>query len=255
MPSNSLATARQRLERQLHYLRSPLPPGPDVCATCRGPKHPVEHVCSRCAEHRRVAGASRLADTVVMISYAFRSHPELSQHSWTLWNYKKQVAHSPELILRLNDLFRVFINAHARCIGTSLGGPPDWYTIVPSSEGRTAHPLVDVTRIESVRQLAPIVNPAYSAKDRRFQPDAFRPFSQGLAGAKVLVIDDAWVTGNTAQSLACRLKCDGAAAVVIVTLGRWADWRDPPWKRIIERSIASTAAFDVDVCSLCCDSA
>ncbi|ADD39752.1 phosphoribosyltransferase [Stackebrandtia nassauensis] len=121
---------------------------------------------------------------------------------------------------------------------------------VPSSDGRENHPLQEIAGISTIRQLVPTINPAYSAKNRRFQLDAFRPFENDLTGSKVLVIDDTWVSGSTVQSLAHRVKRDGASTVVILTLGRWAVWDKPVWKSLIEQSINSATAFDVETCAL-----
>ena len=244
MPIYPIAVARSQLAEQIHYLRNPLPPGHDVCVVCRGPKTPDRELCRCCTEHRNRAGVHRLADAVVPISYAFRGHPDLSQHFWTLWNYK--VTGSAGHRRHLTKLFRVFIDAHARCIGGRLGGQPDWYATVPSSRSRVDHPLHDIAGFSSVERLNPVINPDYRAEDRRFRLDAFRPFERDVTGSRVLVIDDTWVTGNTAQALAYRLKRDGAAAVLVMVLGRWADWRETAWKGLIQESAATT--FDTESC-------
>jgi hypothetical protein len=48
-----------------------------------------------------------------------------------------------------------------------------------------------------------------------------------VAGQGVLVIDDTWVSGGSAQSVAVALKLAGAARVAIVVLGRHVDPADP----------------------------
>ena len=42
-----------------------------------------------------------------------------------------------------------------------------------------------------------------------------------LAGERVLVIDDAWVSGGSAQSAAVALRLAGATRVAVVVLGRY----------------------------------
>ena len=48
-----------------------------------------------------------------------------------------------------------------------------------------------------------------------------------VAGESVLVVDDTWVSGGSAQSVAVALKMAGAARVVVVVLGRHVDPADP----------------------------
>jgi hypothetical protein len=191
-----------------------------------------------------------LADAVIPISYAFRSHPDLSQHSWTLFSYKSRSTRSREDGSRLTDLLTAFLSLHAQCITRVLGGRPNWYTIVPSSQGRTDHPLRTVANIPSLDRLDSTIRSGYSAQrsPRLFELGAINPLQAKLSGESVLIVDDTWVTGNTAQSLAYQLKCAGASAVVILTLGRWADFREPMWRQLIERSVA--ADFDVDTCAI-----
>lgn len=252
MPASPLDDARRRLNRQLNYLRMPLAPSRTVCSVCRGPKYPAEQLCSRCTNHRAKDRASQLADSVMSISYAFQHHPQLNQHSWTLWNYKNKSSFSHDLKRQLTDLFHVFLYTHAHCISRSLGGRPDWYTTVPSSSSRVDHPLREIVRISSLERLSPVISPHYSARDRQFQPDtAFHALKRDLSGSRGLIVDDTWVTGNTVQALAHRLKQDGAAAVLILTLGRWADLTRPGWRPLIERAVTASPVFDVNICSNC----
>ena len=48
-----------------------------------------------------------------------------------------------------------------------------------------------------------------------------------LAGASVLLIDDTWVSGASAQSAAVALRAAGAGHVAVVVLGRHVDPGDP----------------------------
>lgn len=247
-PSDPVSAARKLIGPQLNYLRNPLPPGPDVCSVCRGPKQPTEVRCERCAHHRVECGVDLLADAVVPISYAIAHHNDLSQHSWTLYTYKSQRASSTGGIQRLRALFDAFIGTHAPCLARLLGGRPSHYAIVPSSSRRTAHPLREVARLRNMEHLGTSVSNGYRAQQRPrvFTPDAFEPIGRDLNGARVLIIDDTWTTGNTAQALAYRLKTAGAASVVVLLFGRWADYRRKPWKPLIDRR--KDDVFDLGVC-------
>ena len=48
-----------------------------------------------------------------------------------------------------------------------------------------------------------------------------------VAGADVLLVDDTWVSGGSAQSAATALKLAGARRVAVIVLGRHVDPADP----------------------------
>ena len=48
-----------------------------------------------------------------------------------------------------------------------------------------------------------------------------------MAGADVLVVDDTWVSGGSAQSAAVALKLAGARRVAILVIGRHVNPDDP----------------------------
>jgi orotate phosphoribosyltransferase len=48
-----------------------------------------------------------------------------------------------------------------------------------------------------------------------------------VAGLGVLVVDDTWVSGGSAQSVAAALKLAGAGPVAVVVLGRDVNPADP----------------------------
>ena len=55
---------------------------------------------------------------------------------------------------------------------------------------------------------------------RYFDPDRYST-ARRLDGESVLLIDDAWVSGSSAQSAAAALRNAGAARVGCVVMGRW----------------------------------
>ena len=54
-----------------------------------------------------------------------------------------------------------------------------------------------------------------------------------VAGADVLVVDDTWVSGGSAQSAAVALKLAGARRVAIVVIGRHVNPDDPRSARFL----------------------
>lgn len=72
------------------------------------------------------------------------------------------------------------------------------------------------------------------------------PRSAELAGLDILLVDDTWVSGASAQSAAATLKRAGAARVAIVVLGRHVDPADPrtaDFARAISGSSALNSLF------------
>jgi adenine/guanine phosphoribosyltransferase-like PRPP-binding protein len=59
-------------------------------------------------------------------------------------------------------------------------------------------------------------------------------------GADVLLLDDTWVSGGSAQSAAAALKLAGARTVALVVLGRHVDPADPRSAELL-RALRSAA--------------
>jgi hypothetical protein len=70
------------------------------------------------------------------------------------------------------------------------------------------------------------VAPEWAALGRGVDPGWLR-VDGVVAGADVLVVDDTWVSGGSAQSAAVALKLAGARRVAIVVIGRHVNPDDP----------------------------
>jgi hypothetical protein len=68
------------------------------------------------------------------------------------------------------------------------------------------------------------------------------------AGADVLLIEDSWVSGASAQSAAAALKLAGARHVAIVVIGRHIDPADPRTGTLTAR--LKPASFDPSKCAV-----
>jgi hypothetical protein len=128
-------------------------------------------------------------------------------------------------------IFWRFVRGHERCIAEAVGTSGfDAVTTVPSKAtardeargrlraivGEHCRPTTD----RYVRVLRPVDG---SHQARRFDPDRYRA-TQRLDGARVLLIDDTWTTGSSAQSAACVLRQAGARTVALIVLGRYLDF-------------------------------
>lgn len=114
-----------------------------------------------------------------------------------------------------------------------MSAGPSSVAVVPSGQGRPgAHPLVSIVRscvnLPLIRlSIAPGV-----IHVRGVDADWLR-VTGCAAGADVLVVDDTWVSGGSAQSAAAALKLAGARRVAIVVLGRHVNPAHPSSARFL----------------------
>jgi orotate phosphoribosyltransferase len=98
---------------------------------------------------------------------------------------------------------------------------------VPSGQGRLgAHPLVGMVRSCVDLPLVRLVIAPKAIHARGVNP-GWVSVGDPVAGADVLVVDDTWVSGGSAQSVAAALKRAGARRVAVVVLGRFVSPADP----------------------------
>ena len=125
-----------------------------------------------------------------------------------------------------------FLAGHGACIAAAAGGPPRLALAVPSSHRAVAAALDRVdgvardveTRLAGVHwhQSALVRGPAPVGPMRPDRgaygvPAASRRL---VSGARVVLVDDVYVSGARAQSAAAALRRAGATSVLIVVLGR-----------------------------------
>ncbi|WP_433508968.1 hypothetical protein ACQP2T_33965 [Nonomuraea sp. CA-143628] len=126
-----------------------------------------------------------------------------------------------------------FYHRHVRCLEGLAGGPFTLVATIPSNDpelpARPLHIMWEV--VEKVGALAPLWRPpilleadttfAPVLADRRSHRDAFRILWPGwVSGARVLLVDDLFVSGAHVQSAASALIESGAAAVVALVIAR-----------------------------------
>jgi hypothetical protein len=134
---------------------------------------------------------------------------------------------------RVLELFRAFFIEHDDCVKRAIGGQVDLVLPVPSSSRPGRAPL---DRVSELAEL--VVSPhgagghwAPSLLERadggighmRANRGAFAVSSRSrpaVPGARVLLLDDTYVSGARAQSAAAALRLAGARTVLIAPLGR-----------------------------------
>lgn len=141
-----------------------------------------------------------------------------------LYGYKQPLAVQDDRRATVQLMLFVAVSLHRRCLESTVGQPIEAWTVVPSTRGRTDHPLpvlaakIGIPAATVVAALAADQpgDPRVTAP-RRFSFD--RP--ELVRGKHVLVVDDTWTTGARLQSMALALRDTGASAVSGLVLARW----------------------------------
>jgi hypothetical protein len=124
---------------------------------------------------------------------------------------------------------------------------PGRLAVVPTGCGRPGpHPLLDLAAPYLRLPVAGLViRPGEQGRDPN--PDRFRA-ERAEPGASVLLLDDSWVSGASAQSAAAALKRAGARHVAVVVLGRHVDPTDRRGAPLAARLAPS--GYDPDRCAV-----
>ncbi len=205
--------------------------GPGVCCTCltftepagAGRPYPQCYPC---------ASTQPWLDDVVPISYSVAG--EQLHHS--LVSYKRLTGRIAERIrTELAAVLWRYLEAHEPCIAKHLGidGFPR-VTTVPSGrrEPDGVHPLAQIVGElcgHTKHRYEPMLERSSEScvGEHDFDAHRFEP-TQAIPHQPVLLIDDTWTTGASAQSAAAALKRAGASRVAVVVIGRHLkrDWRE-----------------------------
>ena len=173
--------------------------------------------CFQCGLHAESA-PGMLADVVAPAAWA----PKGSHLARDLWLYKSARPGAGEAGARLRALFQVFLHDHGERIWREAGmARPTHACVVPSSRGRPGlHPLQALLGgFIAVPWTVLHIQPGADLWARGLDPGRFHA-PGSLTGAAVLLLDDTWTSGGSAQSAAVALKRAGAASVAAVVLGR-----------------------------------
>ena len=187
--------------------------------------------CYQCDLARSQAG-ELLADVVAPIAYAVRG----GRLAVDLWRYKSDRADAAESAARLRAMLAAYLAGHGEPVWRAAGmaAVPAAAAVVPGGRGRPGgHPLPGLVRsCVDVPLVGLSVAPQEAAHGRGVDPRWLR-VDGPVAGADVLVVDDTWVSGGSAQSAAVALKLAGAARVAIIVIGRHVNPDDPRSARFL----------------------
>jgi len=208
------ALLEETVRGQAPWLTAPVP-GAGGCGVCRQPLR----VASRCYLCREQAESlpGLVADAVVPVCFA----PKGGLHAQNLWLYKSSRPGAEAARLALLALLAVFLRDHAACVWAAAGiAGPTHLAVVPSGRGRPGrHPLRALAGPLTGLPWAELtaagpLDPAGRLAD----PGRYR--AAPLPGARVVLLDDTWTTGASAQSAAAALRLAGAQSVAVIVLGR-----------------------------------
>jgi hypothetical protein len=236
--------------------------GPGVCRTCLTFTDPARDTGADAAQSTGAghayaqcypcANTQPWLDLVAPISYSIAG----GQLHHALVSYKRLTGHvAQRLRTELAAVLWRYLDSHERCLATSLGTDGfELVTTVPSGRRDTgeSHPLEQIVGElcgHTRGRYIPLLERAdhADASEHEFDPQRFKA-PRAIAARPVLLIDDTWTTGASAQAAAAALKRAGAGPVAVVVIGRHLK---RSWRRNGARLDQLPRGFDWDTCVHC----
>ena len=221
------------------YLHSVTTGDWEACEVCALPLDGYS-LCPQCLAHRRAD--LPLADRTGFLVYA---DEPISQTYRVMRGYKEPRTRATfEPIVQA--LLAVGLRGHFEC-ATKLSGTTDiGWAVVPSTKGRTV--FVDLVRSLSKSPASEIeVSLVGPRPDRTLNPSSWAIQPGSTLPAHVVVIEDAWVSGASSQSLAVTLKQAGVSQVSILSVARVLSPRWDPNKPFL-RDVLPALPYDWKIC-------
>lgn len=216
-----------------------------VCDTCSAPTN-GQTLCIACGKNYESGIA--LADRVRSLTYAIG--PEKSDQPYKIMRGYKSFPPNPRDVLFVASLLRVALQAHSRCLMriSNTQSRFKWATVPSTSKVDVQHPINKIVAqlSRSIDAEVPVETNQGKANYRILDKDNFT-IASVVAGDHVLVIDDSWVSGAHAQSVAAALKAKGAAEVSILTVARVLNATWEPNKLLLS-TLENSRTFDPNVC-------
>jgi predicted amidophosphoribosyltransferase len=241
-----MATVKELSELLERSMQNPAPPGPGICPRCRGfpnEGYTLDYGCGHTPDH---------LDALVAISY----EPEGGQLHTALRGYKDDPRERVRAAFRrqLAAVLWRFLHRHEACLAAAAGAPAfGVVAVVPSktsaadAERGQLRKLVGETCRHTAERFEALACPTdRGSAEREFDHGRFAAVRR-LDAEHVLLVDDTWTTGASAQSAAWALKQAGAATVALVAIGRYVK---PDWPHHAERLAALPQGFRWDTCAL-----
>ncbi|WP_336251117.1 hypothetical protein [Stomatohabitans albus] len=202
------------------------------CVVCRGAANPGWETCYQCGQHQKNRVGNDLVERIGVIAYALDGN----QTALNMRAYKDPPANDPErhMIARqmVGYLLYLAFRFHLGCIPA---GPVDAVVWVPSSTGRSPHPLHCI--LLKVWELIgnQVLLPPLEGWVQRLEGELIKTRHLDPSGVvlvahepkqHVLVVDDTWTTGAHLQSVGARLRQYGWEHVTGLAVARWVNHGD-----------------------------
>lgn len=220
-----------------------------TCWGCRGVLlNSSPEVCPKCSASNDSSGNRAGIDRSGSVFYACKGF-----RSGELMHRYKDAHASPSDLILVKALTRIAL-AHSECVGKLAEMPSQYWASVPSLRKRSAehpfHRLVAEIQNLGAEIVVGAANRADSASDaqrREVNPDFFTVLTPIPKGSHITVVDDTWVSGGHARSVAQALKRAGAKQVSVLALARWLD-PTKPYPRWVYENVIRPQRFDPDIC-------
>lgn len=222
-----MPTVEDLSDHYANFMISPGPEGPGRCAVCWTPCSAQYRTCLVCGRQ------PEYLDLVLPITFSIDGGP---MHN-ALRGYKDGWSGDASDQLKnrytsqLAAVLTRFARAHESCASRRLGVVRfDVVSIVPSDspERQRLQWMVETgcrpLRDRFERLLEPT---AVAAAGKHFDTERYRAKRQIAPESAVLLIDDTWTSGASAQSAAAALRTAGASRIALIVLGRHIQ---PAWE-------------------------
>jgi hypothetical protein len=215
LPERARSAADYLASKPGTYLQSVVRASGVTCDVCAEPLPALAQRCSQCVSF--AGHGVPLADRVASMIYAVQSD---SQAYKTMHDYKARFP-GDDSRADVANLLRLGLVGHTRCALVLSEASTHGWTVVPSTRGRTILRSLVLAIARNPEQEVDVQSLGVSDK-RELRPDLWQvtPRSQSQLPDHVIVIDDAWVSGRHAQSLAAALKAAGVKTVSVFTVAR-----------------------------------
>jgi hypothetical protein len=205
--------------------------------------------CRACKDITNQAAASSapLADLVLPLVYI----DDEPQSKLLMHGYKgDQIGFVPQEDLLLSVLLMAGLGLliHRQCIESAVSSLTA-LSFVPSTRARPDHPIQRIAKVMSDEAQLPIIESRYIGPEpssRRYFPADYKIKSGDADPRHVLLIDDTWTTGSSAQSVATSLKLAGSDSVTVLVVGRWLRNTWKPSANFMTTQMRQTAYSPLD---------
>lgn len=211
-----------------------------ACEVCALPIDASYSLCAQCQSHRR--SDLPVADRTGFLVYA----DEPSSQTYRVMRGYKESRTQATFEPILQALLAVGLRGHFECANKLAGTEDSGWAVVPSTKGRAV--FVDLVRGLSKSPRSEIlVGYASPPPERVLRPGAWTIHDPSGLPKHVVVIDDAWVSGASSQSLAATLKQAGVTQVSVLSVARVLSPQWGPNKPFLKDTL-STLPYDWKLC-------